>query len=166
MDPSVFQFSCITGIAPVVQWSCLRRWLLLFSGSTFKMLLCKEDGRCQMGLIARKPVFGVSVKARFKPVSSATETIQKIEISPVATLHMKGADQTARLRRLVCACVVGTPAPTPKDKFSRNEARIMVLYFYDLSCCSVVHLKEDGSCRSFNPPISGGGLLVSSGHTF
>ena len=26
-----------------------------------------------MGLVARKPVFGVSGKARFKPVSSATE---------------------------------------------------------------------------------------------
>ena len=29
----------------------------------------------EMGLVARKPVFGVSVKAWFKPVSSATETI-------------------------------------------------------------------------------------------
>ena len=29
---------------------------------------------CNMGLIARKPVFGVSDKARLKPVSSATET--------------------------------------------------------------------------------------------
>ena len=50
-----------------------------------------------MGLIARKHVFGVSDKANFKPVSSATET------SPVASLHIilskkannKGADQTA-----------------------------------------------------------------------
>ena len=40
-----------------------------------------------MGLIARKPVFGVSNKASFKPVS-ATETSWKIEISPVASLHM------------------------------------------------------------------------------
>ena len=29
----------------------------------------------QMGLVARKPVFGVSDKARLKPVSSATKTI-------------------------------------------------------------------------------------------
>ena len=29
----------------------------------------------KMGRDARKPVFGVSDKARFKPVSSATETI-------------------------------------------------------------------------------------------
>ena len=31
-------------------------------------------GQGQMDLVARKPVFGVSVKASFKPVSSATET--------------------------------------------------------------------------------------------
>ena len=39
-----------------------------------------------MGLAARKPVFGVSDKASFKPVSSATETSSKIEISPAASL--------------------------------------------------------------------------------
>ena len=42
-----------------------------------------------MGLVARKPVFGVSDKVRFKPVCLATETSKKIEISPVASLHMK-----------------------------------------------------------------------------
>ena len=42
-----------------------------------------------MGLVARKSVFGVSVKARFKPVSSASETIYKIEISPVASFYIK-----------------------------------------------------------------------------
>ena len=36
----------------------------------------------------RKPVFGVSDKARLKPVSSATETSKKIKISPVLTLDM------------------------------------------------------------------------------
>ena len=41
-----------------------------------------------MGLVVRKPVFRVSDKASFKPVSSATETSWKIEISPVASLHM------------------------------------------------------------------------------
>ena len=38
-----------------------------------------------MGLVARKPVFGVSDKERFKPVSSATETSKKIDISFVAS---------------------------------------------------------------------------------
>ena len=42
----------------------------------------------QMGLVAGKSVFGVSDKASFKPVSSATETSYKVEISPVASLQM------------------------------------------------------------------------------
>ena len=41
-----------------------------------------------MGLEATKPVFGVSDKARLKPVSSATETSKKIEIPPMASLDM------------------------------------------------------------------------------
>ena len=41
-----------------------------------------------MGLDVRKPVFCVFEKARLKPVSSATETSYKIEISLVASLHM------------------------------------------------------------------------------
>ena len=39
-----------------------------------------------MGLVGTKHVFGVSYKVRFKPVSSATETIKKIDISLVASL--------------------------------------------------------------------------------
>ena len=41
-----------------------------------------------LGRDVRKPVFGVYDKVRFKPVSSSTETIKKIEISPVASLNM------------------------------------------------------------------------------
>ena len=41
-----------------------------------------------LGRCVTKPVFGVSDKARFKPVSSATEVSQKIEISLVASLDM------------------------------------------------------------------------------
>ena len=81
-----------------------------------------------MGLVVRKTVFrgwggggGGFDKECFKPVSSAKETSLKIEISPAASLHMilskkqkkkKGADQTARMRRLVCACVVHKPPKT------------------------------------------------------
>ena len=39
-----------------------------------------------MGCDARKPVFGVSDKVRFKPACIATETSAKIEISLVASL--------------------------------------------------------------------------------
>ena len=68
-----------------------------------------------MGLTMTKPVFGVSDKVSFKPVSSATEISRKVEVSPVASLHMilfKGADQTAWMCRLVCACVVCKPLKT------------------------------------------------------
>ena len=67
-----------------------------------------------------KTVFGVFDKARPKPVCSATESSKKIEISPESCLHMilykkannKGADQTARMRRLFCASVVRKPLKT------------------------------------------------------
>ena len=41
-----------------------------------------------MGLVATKHVFGVSDKARLKPVSSATETSYKTEILLAASLNM------------------------------------------------------------------------------
>ena len=44
--------------------------------------------RRKLGLVARKPVFGVSDNASFKPVSSASETSWKIEISLVISLDM------------------------------------------------------------------------------
>ena len=69
-----------------------------------------------MGLVARKPVFGVSNKASFKPAHSATETSLKVETASTKSrsdtfqkANNKGADQTARMRRLVCACVVRKP---------------------------------------------------------
>ena len=70
-----------------------------------------------------KPVFGVSDKARFKPVSSATETSKKIDISSVALklrydyflkANNSGADQSARMRRLICTCFV---RKSPKTVF-------------------------------------------------
>ena len=78
-----------------------------------------------MGLVARKPVFGVSDKASFKPVSSATETSKKIDISPVANNHMllsKKRTTKALIRLRGCA---GWSAPvlfaTPRRQvFSRR----------------------------------------------
>ena len=48
----------------------------------------KCSGLEHLGLAMRKPVFGISDKARLKPVSSATETSQKVEISLEANLDM------------------------------------------------------------------------------
>ena len=59
-----------------------------------------------MDLAARKPVFRVSHKARLKPVSSATETSEKVEISLEASLDMMLSNEwiTKALTRLrVCA---------------------------------------------------------------
>ena len=70
-----------------------------------------------MGLTARKRVFGVSNKASFKPVSSATEFSLKIEISPVTGLHKvnnKGAGWSAHVL-----------FATPEDRFSRVQTNII-----------------------------------------
>ena len=84
-----------------------------------------------MGLVARKHVFEVSDKASFKPVSSATETTEKLEISLVARLHIalfKTRITKALIRLRGCA---GWSAPVlfanPEDSFSRVEAQI---YYY------------------------------------
>ena len=64
-----------------------------------------------MGVIATKPVFGVSNKARLKPVSSATETSWKIEILLVPSIDMIMSNEqiTKALIRL-CGCT-GWSAP-------------------------------------------------------
>ena len=60
-----------------------------------------------MGLDTTKPVFGVSDKARLKPLSSATEIRLKIEISPVVRLDMilykKGITKAMISLRLCCS---------------------------------------------------------------
>ena len=51
-------------------------------------LCLKCDNNTRLGLDTTKAVFGVSDKPKLKPVSSSTETSQKIEISLVASLDM------------------------------------------------------------------------------
>ena len=101
-----------------------------------------------MGLVARKPAFGVSHKASFKPVSSATETSLKIEILICSKFsydtfnkaNNKGADQTAWMRRLVCACVVRKPPKTgflalrPTCKSARSDIKRSVLRVHQSHC--------------------------------
>ena len=67
-----------------------------------------------MGCDVRKPVFTASEQVRPKPVCTATPISQNIEIFAWSkfdcyTFHIlnnKGADQTVRMHRLVCAFVV------------------------------------------------------------
>ena len=79
-----------------------------------------------MGLDARKPVFGVSDK----PVSSATESSKKIEISLVASLDMMLTNKriTKTLIRLRgCAGAAGQRlccSQPPEDRFSRVKAQL------------------------------------------
>ena len=63
-----------------------------------------------MSLVTRKPVFWVFDQVRLKLVCAATEA--SLEISDIETSYYtikaandKGADQTARMRRLICTFV-------------------------------------------------------------
>ena len=106
-----------------------------------------------MGLVARNPVFGVSNKAILKPVSSAIETSWKIEIFACSKIisgtfqkaNNKSADQTARMRRLVCAFVVRKP---PKTGFlaTRPIYRLMLACFAEPEY--IFFFKERRPCRS------------------
>ena len=73
----------------------------------FGLLLCVLTcTNSYLGLVARKPVFGVSDKASFKPVSSAIETSKKIDISLEASLDTKLGNKRktkALIRLRVCA---------------------------------------------------------------
>ena len=40
-------------------------------------------------------------------------------------MNNKGADQSAQMRRLVCACVC---SQTPEDRFSRVDAHLLTFY--------------------------------------
>ena len=65
-----------------------------------------------MSFVARKPVFGICDKVRLKPACSATETwswnsgYNKYGYYTIQAANNKGADQTARMRRLICTFVV------------------------------------------------------------
>ena len=93
-----------------------------------------------MGLIATKPVFGVSDKVRFKPACSATETSYIIEILLVESFDMvlskeansKGADLTAQMHRLVFACVVRKPQKTGFLASRSNYITAVILVFHFL----------------------------------
>ena len=65
-----------------------------------------------MGRGARKPVYGVSEKARLEPACSATENSLKFENSLVASLDMVLSNKlitNAGMCRLVCVFVVRKP---------------------------------------------------------
>ena len=76
----------------------------------------------------KKPVFGVSAKARMEPVFSATETSFKIEISLVATLDMRISKKRITKALISLHRCAGWSAPllfaNHKDRFSHLKAHI------------------------------------------
>ena len=59
-----------------------------------------------MSLITRNPVFGICDQVRLKPARSGTVT-SKQRYYTIQAKNNKGSDQTAQMRRLICAFVVG-----------------------------------------------------------
>ena len=87
-----------------------------------------------LGLVATKPVFGVSDKAGLKPVYSVTETGWKIESSPVASLNMLLSEKriTKAVIRLRGCAVWSTPllfAYLRRKGFSRRSLYKVRLIF-------------------------------------
>ena len=97
---------------------------LMHDGSTYfpVVAVSPAERSYNLGRIAIKPVFGVSEKARFKPVSSATGTSLKIEISSIASLHM--IHSTTRITKALGSDCADAQAglrlccsQTPEDRF-------------------------------------------------
>ena len=84
-----------------------------------------------MGLFTRIPVFVVSDKASFKPVSLATETSWKIKISSVTSLHMILYNKQIKKAMISLLGCAGWSAlllfANTEDRFSPVEAHIVLL---------------------------------------
>ena len=89
-----------------------------------------------MGFDVTKPIFGVSDKARLKPVSSATDTSWKIEISLQASLDMILSKKRIKKVLIRLREWAGWSAPLlfahPQDRFSLDEAHIVPYFMYIL----------------------------------
>ena len=89
-----------------------------------------------------KPVFRVSDQIRLKPVCSATETSQNIGNLLLASSHSdsfqkannKGADQTARVRSLVCTSVVRMQQFLVRGSLSRPNYKCNIYFLRHLRC--------------------------------
>ena len=82
-----------------------------------------------MGLTARKPVFRVSDKVRFKPVTLAKETSYEIEITLIAGLDMILSNKQATKALIRLRRCPGWSAPllvqTSENRFSCVKAHLL-----------------------------------------
>ena len=85
-----------------------------------------------MGLVATKPVFGVSAKARLNPVSSATETSLNIAISLEASLDMMlhSKRSTKALISLCCLQTHEDRVFRVEDELSYSPKKLIKHYFH------------------------------------
>ena len=85
-----------------------------------------------MDLVATKPVFGISDKARLKPACSELQTSWKSEILLVASLDVIPTNKriTKALIRLSGCAGWSAPLlfPNPEDRFSHVEAHIVHVF--------------------------------------
>ena len=92
-----------------------------------------------MGLNATNPVFGVFGKVTLKPVLSALEINQKIEILPVASLD-KIRSKKRITKALICLCgCAGWCAllllANPEDRFYLTEVKFLPYMHHVLILC-------------------------------
>ena len=85
-----------------------------------------------MGHDARKPVFGVSNKVRFKPVSSALGTSLKIKISLVASLDIILSKK--RIKKGLISLRLCCLQPPPKTGFLASRPILYALPCWILTC--------------------------------
>ena len=113
-----------------------------------------------MGLVATKPIIGVSDKVKFKPVFSAAETSEKIEISPVSSLDMILSNKriTKALTSLRACASWSVPLlfANPEDRFSCVEAHIKAASDF----ISYQFSDSPGALRSFCT-IGQAGIIVA-----
>ena len=77
-----------------------------------------------------KPIFRVSDKVSLKPLFLATETSEKIEISPVASLDMLLSEKQITMTLISLPGHAGWSVPllfaNPEDRFSLVETHIVL----------------------------------------
>ena len=107
----------------------------------FHLIHCAKIESYDMSLVTRKPVFGVWDQDILKPVCVATEASKRPEQQILIRLrgcagwsNNKGADQTAWMRRLICAFVVRIGQ---KQVFSWRgsyaDLKLRFIYFYNIN---------------------------------
>ena len=96
-----------------VSWNCLRNiWFQIGSNSegTSCNMVARREKTCLRGF--RQSEFQTSLLSYRDKLENCNFTCSKYTYNTFQKANNEGADQTARMRRLVCACVVRKPPKT------------------------------------------------------